>query len=99
MPVEIQLDSVPAGASVFVGDVLVGTTPTRFKTADTSKPVDFTFRVQGFEAEKIRALPAQGLNISARFSTPVPAKSLSSGRRKRTKNSPSDSSTDIQIER
>ena len=100
MPVEIQLDSVPTGASVFVDDVLVGTTPTRFKTADTSKPVEFTFRVQGFEAEKIRALPAHGLNISARFSTPVPTKSLpSSAMRIRSKNSPSDSSTDIQIER
>jgi hypothetical protein len=53
-----------------VGDVLVGTTPTTFKTARTNDPVEFTFRVQGFEAEKIRALPTQGLTISARFSTP-----------------------------
>jgi len=99
MPVEIGLDSVPTGANVFVDDVLVGKTPTTFKTAKTSEPVEFTFRVQGFEAEKIRALPARGLTISAKFSTPVAAKAPSTAKRKRIRNSPSDSSTDIQIER
>ena len=74
-PVEIGLDSVPTSANVYVGDVLVGTTPTTFKTAKTGDPVEFTFRVQGFEAEKIRALPTQGLTISAKFSTPVATKS------------------------
>jgi len=101
-PVEIGLDSVPTGASVYVGDVLVGTTPTKFKTARTNDPVEFTFRVQGFEAEKIRALPTQGLTISARFSTPVVTKASSSTkptRRKRTANAPGGSSGDIQIER
>ncbi|HEX7507699.1 MAG TPA: serine/threonine-protein kinase, partial [Polyangia bacterium] len=52
MVIEMGLDSVPTGASVFVGDVLVGTTPTTFKTATTSEPIEFTFRVQGFETEK-----------------------------------------------
>jgi len=99
LPVDIGLDSVPSGANVFVGDVLVGTTPTRFKTAATSEPVEFTFRLQGFEAEKIRALPAQGLTISARFSTPVAAKSPSPGKRKRASTSPGGPSTDIQTER
>jgi eukaryotic-like serine/threonine-protein kinase len=99
LPIEIGLDSEPTGASVFVGDVLVGTTPTKFKTANTIEPVEFTFRAPGFEAEKIRALPAQGLTISAKFSTPVAAKSPSSARRKRGTSVPSGDSTDIQIER
>jgi serine/threonine-protein kinase len=98
-PIDIGLDSEPTGASVFVGDVLVGTTPTKFKTAKTGEPVEFTFRVQGFEAEKIRALPAQGLTISAKFSTPIAAKPTSSAKRKRAANTPTGASSDIQIER
>jgi len=82
-----------------VGDVLVGTTPTKFKTAKTGEPIEFTFRVQGFEAEKIRALPAQGLTISAKFSTPIAAKPTSSAKRKRAANTPTGASSDIQIER
>jgi hypothetical protein len=82
-----------------VGNVLVGTTPTKFKTTETGEPVEFTFRVQGFEAEKIRALPALGLTISAKFSTPVAAKSPAPGKRKRASTSPGGPSTDIQTER
>ncbi len=98
-PVEIRLDSVPTGASVFVGDVLVGTTPTTFKAAKIGEPVEFTFRVQGFEAEKIHALPAPGLAINARFSTPVSTKSPASAKRRRARPSSGDNSTDIEIER
>jgi serine/threonine protein kinase len=97
--IEIGLDSEPTGASVFVGDVLVGTTPTKFKAEKTGEPVDFTFRAQGFEAEKIRALPAQGLTISAKFSTPSAAKPTSSAKRKRAATAPSGASPDIQTER
>jgi hypothetical protein len=102
LSVEIGLDSVPSGASVYVGDVLVGTTPTTFKTTRANDPVEFTFRVQGFEAEKIRALPTQGLTISAKFSTPVVTKSsspTSPARRKRAANAPVGASSDIQTER
>jgi serine/threonine-protein kinase len=101
LPIEIGLDSVPTGASVFVDDVLVGTTPTTFKAAKSGEPVDFTFRTQGFEAEKIRAMPAQGLRISAKFSTPVAAKPAAPARRKRnsTSTTPGGPSTDIQTER
>ena len=97
--IDIGLESVPTGASVFVGDVQVGTTPTTFKTEKTSEPLEFTFRTPGFEAEKIHALPAQGLTISAKFSTPVAARSPSPTKRKRARNSSGDSSSDIQIER
>jgi hypothetical protein len=99
LPIEIGLDSVPTGASVFVEDVLVGTTPTTFKTTKTGGPVEFTFRTPGFEAEKIRALPAQGLAISAKFSTPVAVKTLSPAKRKRAATSPGGPSNDIQTER
>jgi hypothetical protein len=99
LPIEIGLDSVPTGASVFVDDVLVGTTPTTFKTAKTGDPVEFTFRTPGFEAEKIRALPAQGLAISAKFSTPVAAKPPSPAKHKRAATSAGGPSTDIQTER
>jgi serine/threonine-protein kinase len=99
LTIDVGLDSVPTGASVFVGNVLVGTTPTKFKTTETGEPVEFTFRVQGFEAEKIRALPALGLTISAKFSTPVAAKSPAPGKRKRASTSPGGPSTDIQTER
>ena len=99
MVIDIGLESVPTGASVFVGDVQVGTTPTTFKTDKTSEPIEFTFRSPGFEAEKIHALPAQGLTISAKFSTPVAARSPSLSKRKRARNSSGDSSSDIQIER
>jgi serine/threonine protein kinase len=99
LPVEIGLDSEPSGASVFVGDVRVGTTPTKFKTAKTGEPVEFTFRMQGFEAERIHALPAQGLTISAKFSTPVATKPTSTVKRKRGAHAPTGASSDIQIER
>jgi hypothetical protein len=58
--------------------------------------------VQGFEAEKIRALPTQGLTIRAKFSTPVVTKSSSptlSKRRKRAASAPGGASSDIQTER
>ena len=97
--IEIGLDSVPAGASVYVGDVFVGTTPTTYKTEKTGAPAEFTFRMQGFEPERIRALPAQGMTISAKFATPVPAKRASPAKRKPATISPGGPSTDIQTER
>ena len=98
-PVEIGLDSVPAGARVFVGDVLVGTTPTTYKTARNGEPLEFTFRVQGFEPERIRAMAAPGLTVNAKFATPVAAKRPATAKRKRATMSPGESSIDIQTER
>jgi serine/threonine-protein kinase len=95
-PIELGLDSAPAGATVFVGDVLVGTTPTTYKAAPTDTPIEFVFRVPGFEPEKIRALPAKGLRISATFSTPTHAKHVAGQKRKRGQ---AGSSNDIQFER
>ena len=98
-PIAIGLHSVPTGANVYVGDVLVGTTPTVFKTTKTSDPVEFTFRAPGFEAEKIRALPTQGLTIDAKLSTPVATKPSSPARRKHAAAARGGASSDIQTER
>jgi eukaryotic-like serine/threonine-protein kinase len=101
-PVEIGLDSVPTGANVYVGDVLVGTTPTTFKTTRTNDPVEFTFRVQNFATEKIRVLPTQGLTVSAKFSTPLTTEAsfpTSSTRSKRATRARGHASSDIQTER
>ena len=95
-PIELGLDSAPAGATVFVDDVLVGTTPTTYKVAPTDTPVEFVFRMPGFEPEKIRALPARGLRISAAFSKPTPVKRAAGPKRKRGQ---AGSSSDIQFER
>ena len=95
--IEIGLDSVPTGASVFVDDVLVGTTPTTYKTVLKGEPVEFTFRVQGFEPEKIRAMVAPGLTVTAKFATAT--KHPASARRRRAAVSRGESSTDIQTER
>ncbi len=101
VPVEIGLDSVPSGAQVFVGDLLLGTTPTRYQSPPTSEPVEFVFRLPGHEPEKIRALPAQGLTVSAKF-PPPPAPSPArpaAGKHKRPTKPQSTPSSDIQTER
>jgi serine/threonine-protein kinase len=96
--VDIGLASDPAGASVFVGDVLVGTTPGHFKAAAGADPVEFVFRLPGFEPQRIRALPAAGLTVNAKFPNPMPAKRASSTKRK-TGDSRASTATDIQTER
>ncbi len=99
LPVDMRLESVPSGASVYVEGALVGTTPASYKAAGTSAPVEFTFRLQGFEAERIRALPSRGLTVSAKFATPVPAVRRTSAKRRRASKSAAEPPTDIQIER
>jgi serine/threonine-protein kinase len=96
---EIGLDSVPTGASVFLGEILIGTTPTVYKTEARGEPLEFTFRAQGFEPEKIQAMPAPGLTLHARLTTPVATKRPALGKRKRVAPLPSGPSTDIQTER
>jgi eukaryotic-like serine/threonine-protein kinase len=97
--VEIGLDSVPRGAEVLVGDVLLGETPTRYESVPTNDPVEFVFRLPGYEPERIRALPARGLSISAKFSTPIPAKKPMPGRHKPVHKPERGPSADIQTER
>jgi len=95
--VEIALDSVPAGASVYLGDVLVGVTPTKRQAPERGEPLEFTFKLEGFEPERIRALPAPGLTVTAKFT--LPAKRAAPQKRKSAKRTLTEASTDIQTER
>jgi len=101
--VEMGLDSVPTGAEVFVGDVLLGKTPTRYQSPPTTTPVEFVFRLPGYQPERVSALPARGLTVSAKFSTPTPApapaKRQLPDRPKRTQKLRDVPSVDIQTER
>lgn len=97
--VEIRLESVPSGAEVVVGDVLLGRTPTRYESAPTSDPVEFVFRLPGFEPERIRALPSHGLSVSAKFATPIPARRPGHGKHRPAHKPESAPSADIQTER
>ena len=96
---DIGLESAPAGARVYVGDVLVGTTPGSYRATAGSEAVEFVFRLDGFEPERIRALPTKGLTITAKFSAPAPAKTSGPGKRRQAKPPPVRSSDDIQTER
>jgi eukaryotic-like serine/threonine-protein kinase len=97
--VEIGLYSVPSGASVYVGDVLIGTTPGRYLAATIGEPVEFLFRLEGFAAERIRALPATGLAVTAKFTLAEPGKRTASTKHKHARVTQTGSSIDIQTER
>jgi hypothetical protein len=111
--VEMGLDSTPRGAEVFVGGALLGTTPARYKSAPTSEPVEFVFRLSGHESQQIRALPAQGLTVTAKFSTPAPipapaptatparapARASTASKSRHPSKPPTPSAEDIQTER
>ncbi len=95
---EMTLNSVPDGAEVLVGDVLLGKTPMHYGSLATDDPVEFVFRLPGYEPERIRALPAHGLSIMARFSTPTSVKRTAHGKHNAAKPTSAPSS-DIQTER
>lgn len=67
--VEIWLESTPPGAQVSVGDVVVGTTPVMYKAALRDEPLEFVFQADGYEPERIKALPSAGLKLRARLET------------------------------
>jgi serine/threonine-protein kinase len=98
-PIELGLESVPAGATVYIGDVLIGATPTTYEAASAAESLEFIFRLEGFQPERIRALPTPGLKITANFPTPPPEKRPAGQKRKRSPNRQSAPSTDIQFER
>ena len=100
--VTIGLDSTPVGASVYVGDRLIGSTPTTFPNAKPGESVEFEFRRQGFEPERIKAMAAPGLTVHATFARPVADKRVPGGKHKRASASsaaPAAPSGDIQTER
>ncbi len=71
--VEISLESTPPGAQVSVGDVVVGTTPVMYRAALRDEPLEFVFQSDGYEAERIKALPSAGLKLRARLEPTVAA--------------------------
>jgi hypothetical protein len=83
---------------VFVGDLLVGITPTAYRTA-ADGPVEFVFRLPGLPPERVRALPAPGLVVSATLTTATPGKPATPARRKRAVTTAAPPPTDIQTER
>ncbi len=99
--VEILLQSTPAGASVYLGDLLIGTTPTAYQAAADGVPVELLFRLPGRLPERVRALPAPGLVVAATFADPPPQAPPPARRRRapapHTK--PEPAMVDIQTER
>ena len=96
---EIGLRSVPTGASVYLGDVLVGVTPALQQVTEGGEPLEFTFRLEGYAPETIRALPAKGLTVTAKLARPAVAKHHAPPKRKSAKRVQTEPSTDIQTER
>jgi hypothetical protein len=70
--VEVALDSEPRGATVRVGQVVVGTTPAVWRTRLSEDPADLEFALDGYRPEHIKALPSQGLRVKAQLQ-PLPA--------------------------
>jgi hypothetical protein len=97
--VEVRLESTPPGARVFVGDLLVGITPTSYRASDGGEPVEFIFRLPGLPPERVRALPAPGLVVAATLATQEPAKPATRARRKRAPTTQTAPPVDIQTER
>ena len=63
------------------------------------EPVEFTFRLAGFASERIRALPAQGLTVTAKLTSPTPAPHSAAPKHKPPRGTEASPSTDIQTER
>jgi serine/threonine protein kinase len=97
--IAIGLHSVPTGASVYVGDVLVGTTPTTYRASAGSQPLDLTFHLAGHAPEHIRALPAPGLTVTAKLTLLAPARPAATPKRKRARGTEANPAADIQTER
>jgi hypothetical protein len=99
--VEIVLESTPSDAQVYLGDVLVGNTPGRVRVPVSADPVDFVFRHRGFEPERVRALPSDGLAVRASFSNQParPTKRAASGKHRPARPPAVESAADIKTER
>jgi serine/threonine-protein kinase len=65
--ISLQLESEPPGATVIVGDQVVGRTPTAWVTSPGTDPVELVFALDGYRREAIQAIPADGLKVRARL--------------------------------
>jgi hypothetical protein len=88
--VSLVLESEPPGATVIVGERVVGQTPVTWTTTPGGEAVELVFTLEGYRRESIRALPAQGLKVRAHLeplrragkktSAPLPADDIKSER-------------------
>ena len=67
----VFLDSDPSGAMVRVGGIVIGTTPALWRTHASEDAVELEFTLPGYQPALIKALPSQGLRLTARLE-PVP---------------------------
>jgi eukaryotic-like serine/threonine-protein kinase len=96
---EIPIDSVPAGANVWAGDTVIGTTPMVYRAREGDPPVELVFRASGFADERMRVLPAPFLRITAHLSELSAAKREVVKHRRRPSTSQEPSPSDIKLER
>lgn len=96
---EIPIVSVPAGAGVWVGDALIGTTPMQYRAHEGDPPVEFLFRSAGYADERVRALPSPALRITAQLRELPAAKPEPAKHRRRPSTGPESTPSDIKLER
>jgi serine/threonine-protein kinase len=66
--VDVALASNPPGALVTADGVAIGTTPSTWKAPEGGAPVTFSFSLDGYKREVIKAVPAHGLRLSPSLS-------------------------------
>jgi serine/threonine protein kinase len=89
-PLSLHLESEPPGATVRLGDRILGVTPVSFATPPTADPIELSFSLEGYRPETVRAVPAAGMRLRATL-TPL--------RRPASKKRPMVQSDDIKSER
>ncbi len=61
--VSVQLDSIPAGAEVRLGDRVLGTTPIVVPLAASEEAVALTFSRPGYLEQRVSVIPAEGVTV------------------------------------
>jgi serine/threonine protein kinase len=61
--VNVTLESVPPGATVALGDKVLGVTPTTWTTPPSDKPVTITFALKGYQKMTQSVTPADGAKL------------------------------------
>ncbi|MDW8362795.1 MAG: protein kinase [Myxococcales bacterium] len=64
--VSVRFESRPAGAQVFVGDRLLGTTPLVVPLERSNDPIAVRFRLEGHVDDVVSVLPADGARVLGR---------------------------------
>jgi serine/threonine-protein kinase len=61
---EVSFESTPPGASVLLGDRVLGITPFRTELPVSHGPVDYTFQLSGYRTANVKALVIAGVQVS-----------------------------------